>query len=284
MAPTPPPADINAEAYALFFRARSAITAARYPRRLDYTISVSGIEAGASHTNHYKATCDPLSGSVRVLPISDEELASPPPHPHDFDFRSIVISGPAGPILAVPVGRPPDPDLLGGVPILEPTYSFGLSLRHTSWQSNQGDADAALPVIAVVSTNARDYDISLVDMPTIDGTTTYHLRLTPRHKPKDFRLRELWIGMVDYLPRQILLTGNFTVAPLVDVPWLVSFNVADGVPYIAHERARETLYLAHRHVVTDAEIAFDNVREPSGAVIGEPLIAPDANEGTLVEP
>jgi hypothetical protein len=284
MAPSTEPAPVPDSAYALFLRARSAVTAVVYPRRLDYTISVSGIEADHKRTNHYRASCDPRDAAIRVLPISDAELASPPPHPHDFDFRAVVISGPTGPFLAIPIGPRPDPDLLGGIPILEPTYSFGLTYRQPAQPQGTDNAIEALPVIAVVSTNARDYNVTLVDTPLLDGEPTYHLRLTPRRKPKDLRLRELWIGASDFLPRQALISGNFTVAPLVDVPWLVKFRIVDGVPYIAQENAEATLYLAHKHVVTDATIAFDNIREPSGSILGEPLIAPDPEAESLVEP
>jgi hypothetical protein len=284
MAPSTEPAPSANPAYALFLHARSAVTAVVYPRRLDYTISVSGVEADKPRTNHYTASCDPRNDSIRVLPISNEELAAPPQHPHDFNFRAVVFSGPTGPILTIPIGRPPDPDLLGGVPILEPTYSFGLTYRQVVRSLATDDAVEALPVIAVVSTNVRDYDVTLVDTPLIDGEPTFHLRLVPRHKPKDLRLRELWIGTSDFLPRRALISGNFTVAPLVDVPWLVDFRVLDGVPYIARESAEATLYLAHRHVVNDATIAFDNVREASGSIFGEPLIAPDTKAESLVEP
>src|SRR5580692_6936311 len=129
MVPSSEPAATPSPAYALFLRARSAVSAVVYPRRLDYTISVSGVEADKPRTNHYRASCDPRDGSIRVLPISDEELASPPPHPHDFNFRAVVFSGPTGPILSIPIGPQLDPDLLGGVPILEPNYSFGLTYR-----------------------------------------------------------------------------------------------------------------------------------------------------------
>jgi hypothetical protein len=284
MAPSTEPAPIADSAYALFLRARSAITAVVYPRRLNYTISVSGIEASKPRTNHYAASCDPNNGSIRILPISDEELASPPPRPHDFDIRKVVIDGPTGPIVTIPIGPKPDPDLLGGVPILEPTYSFGLTYRKFVQSQASDDAVESLPVIAIVSTNVRDYDVTLVDTPTLDGQPTYHLRLVPRRKPKDLRLRELWIGTTDFLPREALISGNFTVAPLVDVPWLISFNVVSGVPYIVRESAEQTLYLAHRHVVTDATIAFDNIREPDGSIVGQPLIAPDPEPESLVEP
>jgi hypothetical protein len=273
------PADAADNAYAIFLRSRSAVTAAHYPRRLDYTISVSGVEGDTSRANHYTASCDPRDGSIRVLPISEEELAAPAPHPHDFDFRQIVIQG-----VSVPVGHPPDPDLLGGSPILEPTYSFGLAYRRIAPPVSAIDTSDELPVIAVVSTKERNYDVSLLNTPVLNGEPTYHLRLVALRRPKEYRLRELWLGANDYLPRQALLSGNFTVAPLVDVPWLVTFANVDGVPYISRESAEATLYLGHRHVVYNAAITFENVRETTGSVIGAPLIAPDATSTSLVEP
>jgi hypothetical protein len=277
-------------AYTIFLHARSAVTAAAYPRRLDYTIFVGGVENDALEANHYHASCDPNDGTIRMLSISDEELASPPPHPHDFDFKTLHLTlslyGVLFRDIPVAVGRPlSNPDLLGGIPILDPTYSFGLRYSHASpTASPQPTASGALPVIAVVATQARDYDVTLVDAPVLDGTPTYHLKLTPRRKPKENRLRELWVGTQDYLPREAIIAGNFTVAPLVDVPWLVTFAVVDGAPYITHESTDATLYLAHRHVVRDASIAFEDVREPPEDIVGEPLLAPDANATNLVEP
>jgi hypothetical protein len=52
---------------------------------------------------------DPSNDSIRIFPISDEELAAPAPHPHDFDFKQIIVQG-----MSAPIGRAPDPDLLGG--------------------------------------------------------------------------------------------------------------------------------------------------------------------------
>src|SRR5208283_2985816 len=65
-----------ADAYAIFQRTRSAVTAARYPQRIDYTITVSGEDGSTPRTNHYVASYGD-SGSVLVSSISQEEAANP---------------------------------------------------------------------------------------------------------------------------------------------------------------------------------------------------------------
>jgi hypothetical protein len=97
-------------------------------------------------------------------------------------------------------------------------------------------------------------------------------------------LRELWIGTNDYLPRRAIVAGNFTLAPLVDVPWSVDFSILGGAPYITRESAADTLYLAHRRVVREATIAFEDVREPDGTIYDTPLVEPEIEDTTLVEP
>ncbi len=106
---------------------------------------------------------------------------------------------------------------------------------------------------------------------------TYHLALTPLRRPKDNRLRELWVGANDYLPRKAVISGNFTIRPLVDVPWTIDFAVVDGAPYIARESAAATLYMEHRRVIRSAVIAFDDIREPSG-IYDRPLVEPAPTE------
>lgn len=268
------------DAYAIFLHTRSAVTAARYPRRLDYTIEVSGTEGGETRANHYKGRYDTTNDAIRVFPISDEELAGTAPHPHDFDFNRIIVQG-----VSVPIGRPSDPDLLGGSPILDPVYSFGLRFkRATDIAAPDGDSSDSLPVIAVVSNNAPDYNVKLLGEESLNDEQTFHLELKPLRKPKKYRLRELWIGATDFLPRQAIVAGNFTVAPLVDIPWKVSFKVVDGIPYISSERAQATLYLSHHHVVHDAEVDFQDIQESYGDFIDAPLVAPDVTPTSLLEP
>lgn len=274
------------DANAIWLRARSAVTAAQYPRRLDYTIVVAGLDGTHPATDHYRASCDPSNGAIRLFPISDEQLAKPAPVPRGVDtYFTISLSGGSGPkgILSIPMGRPaPAADLLGE-PLLSPTYSFGLRYAPAT---NGADTEAENPlrVIATVSAQAPQYRVALINTPTIDGVPTYHLGLTPLRRPKENRLRELWVGTNDYLPRRAAISGNFTLAPLVDVPWTIDFSTVDGAPYIARESTASTLYLEHKRVVREATIAFENIREPSGSLYGMPLVEPDPSDASLVEP
>ncbi len=144
--------------------------------------------------------------------------------------------------------------------------------------------ESSLRVIAIVSAQAPEYRVDLVDTPAIDDVATYHLRLMPLRRPKENRLRELWVGETDYLPRKAIIAGNFTVAPLVDVPWTIDFSIVDGAPYIARESAEQTLYLAHHRVVRDAVVAFQDIREPNGSLYDTPLIEPEQSDSALTEP
>ena len=275
------------DAYSIWLHARSAVTSAQYPRRLTHTIAVSGLDSQTPVADHYRASADPDDRAIRILPISDEQLAAPPPVPHGMNVSiSIglcIAKGGCGGV-QIPVGhRAPYQDLLGQ-PLLEPTYMFGLRYRAMRAAASSPQADSSLRVIAVVSSRTRDYRVSLIDSPLLEGVPTYHLGLTPLRKPKDNRLRELWIGSSDYLPRKAIVSGNFTLAPLVDVPWTVDFSILDGAPYITRESAVDTLYLAHHRVVREAAIAFEDIREPDGSIYDTPLLEPQADETALVEP
>jgi hypothetical protein len=281
--------DRSADPYAILLHARSAVSSAAYPRRIDYTIAVRGLDGTTPKANHYRAIADPNGGQIRIFSISDEELAAPPPVPHGFNFglSASVCGGNCGTgsgTLTVPVGHDAvSPDLLG-VPMIAPTYSFGLKYPHAPKLEPDSDEKTSLPVIAFESTKVRDYTVTLVDTPAIDGVPTYHLRLAPLRKPKDNRLRELWIGTQDYLPRKAVVAGNFTTAPLVDVPWTIRFTIVNGAPYVAGETADATLFLAHRRVVRNAEIEFEHIHESDGTIVHEPLVTPEISPETLVEP
>jgi hypothetical protein len=273
------------DAYAIWLHARAAVTSAQYPSRLDYTIAIAGLDGDTPSSDHYRASCDPADGSVRVFPISTEELAKPPPVPRGINVDvgiAICIGGCWG--IREALGHPaPYGDLIGD-PLLEPTYMFGLRYAIPRKTTQQQDEATTLRTIAVVSSGSPIYRVDLVDTPQIDGVETYHLRLTPLRKPKENRLRELWVGENDYLPRRAIIAGNFTLAPLTDVPWTVDFTVVDGAPFLAKESAGDTLYLAHRRVVRDATIAFEDIREPDASLYDRPLLAPEPTDTTLVEP
>lgn len=260
------------------------MSSARYPRKLDYTIDVSGIDGDRPSDDHYRASYDGDTDTVGLFPISDETLAKPAPAPHGVNASVNIFFcwiGCWG--IHRQVGRPePSLDLLGE-PLLAPTYSFGMRYPQPVRDDSQTPGTGALPIIAIVSAKRPAYRVELIDQPAIDGAATFHLKMTPLRDPKNNRLRELWVGENDYLPRRAEISGNFTQAPMVDVPWTIDFSIAGEAPYIARESADATLYLAHRRVVRDATIAFENVREPS-SIYDEPLVAPALKDDTLTEP
>ncbi|MGB8966266.1 MAG: hypothetical protein WCB99_11555 [Candidatus Cybelea sp.] len=55
----------NENAYSIWLQTRSAVTSARYPRRIDYTIAVTGIDGSKPSNDHFRASCDPDSGASR---------------------------------------------------------------------------------------------------------------------------------------------------------------------------------------------------------------------------
>jgi hypothetical protein len=249
--------------YAIFMRARSAITTAQRAPLIEYTISVSGIDGAVSRTNHYSASYRTVVNEIDVDAISLEESRERPPVIRDFDVRpqqaGCECQPDDGGPLSVSVGNPErSPDLLG-VPHLTPTYMFGLD-----------------------SPTELNYAVTLVDEPAIDNPPAYHLRLTPLHDPKRRRLRELWIGAYDYLPRRAVIEGNFTTAPLTDVPWIIDLSVMNGEPIIVRETA-SALVLPRRQVLRDVVIAFEDIGERS-VLSGGPLIDPAFIGPTLLEP
>ncbi|HEX3368960.1 MAG TPA: hypothetical protein VHS56_05220 [Candidatus Cybelea sp.] len=273
------------DAYAIWLHARAAVTSAPYPARLDYTIAITGLDGQSPTSDHYRASSDTSNGSVRVFPISDEQLAKPPPLPHgiNFSINAAICLGYCW-VIHQPIGHPaPYQDLIGE-PLLEPTYMFGLRYSIPQKTTQQQDEATTLRTIAVVSTRAPVYRVELIDQPELGGVATYHLRLTPLRKPKENRLRELWVGANDYLPRRAVTAGNFTISPLTSIPWTVDFTVLNGAPFLSKESAGRDLFLGHRRIVRDATIAFEDIREPSGSIYDRPLVAPEATNTTLVEP
>ncbi|HKU80731.1 MAG TPA: hypothetical protein VJP76_01075, partial [Candidatus Tumulicola sp.] len=124
------PADGSAttlDAYSIWLRARSAVTGARYPHRLDYTIEIGGFDGDKPSVDHYRAAYDGYDGTIRLFPISNETLAAPAPVPHGVNASVNVFFCWIGCLgIHRPVG-PPEPSLdLLGEPLLAPTYAFGM--------------------------------------------------------------------------------------------------------------------------------------------------------------
>ncbi|HEY3675590.1 MAG TPA: hypothetical protein VGK84_06320, partial [Candidatus Tumulicola sp.] len=114
---SPPP-----DPYVLFAQTRAAVTAARYPERIDYTVEVSGFDGSRFRTNHYRGI-DRAERGIDIAAISSEEAAAPPvPQGVNVKFEASLY----GAVIRIPLGRTPASYDLLGVPMLTPAYSFGL--------------------------------------------------------------------------------------------------------------------------------------------------------------
>jgi hypothetical protein len=277
------------DAYAIFAHTRSAVSAAQYPFALEYTIAVSGNAGSSSQTEHYRAFYSPDDGKLLVNPVSSEEAAHPvTPHGANLHltFKISINAGAGGQTAtaSTPAGNPEtSPDLIG-VPFLTPTYMFGLNYASLA-KPAAVSSSSSLPTIAVVGVGRPAYSVALAGTAMIDGTQTYELNLTPLHDPKANRIRTLWVGVADYLPRKAIVAANFTIAPLDDVPWTIGFSVVDGVPLITDERPSQTLFLPHHHAISDVSIAFEDVHQAhDSALLEGELLRQAPSTTTLVEP
>jgi hypothetical protein len=241
---------------------------------LHYRIAVKVEEAGKPLQEQYEAQSS-SGGDVRVDAVSDAEAA-----------RAHVASGINvhlvfelyGVFIKKDVGKlEQSPDFLG-VPRLSPTYAFGLFSRNVD--------DAAFPVastsagtnamqtIATVVAKERTYDVKLAGLEVVGGFYAYHLTLQPRSDPKRYRLREIWIDAYDYAVLKAVTQGNFTRAPLTDVPWVITFQNVGGVTYIATEAAQAPLAFRRDRTYTHVTIAFE-----LDASTSSPPVLPPLSEG-----
>lgn len=285
--------DVNP--YQLFARARAVWSAQRYPSVVDYTLCVRGRLGAKEQQRHYHEFW--FSDDNRVVvqpPVSDEQLADPYKPSPGVSFEGFWnIGGPRQ-------GTGVKSDLFN-VPALAPNYSFGIAVYepHAALTPAQivqqiraeyHDPAAAkvaqlekkygLKTIALVTSTARDYRITLVGIEQIAGHPDYHLALQPVADPQKYRLRDMWIQEASYLTDRLRVAGNFEDVAMERVPWLVQYQTIGGVTYLSSETAQAPLQ-GYRSAMYDAfSISFQNYS--SGA---KPFwFSHSGEEGSLTEP
>ena len=262
VAPDPAP---QPDGYAIFERARQVLDAQTYATPLFYRITVRVSEGAKTESEHFNGETS-SSGDVRVAGVSEEEQSTP----HDARGLNFKVSfsigwnthagGQTETITQDAHRIETSPDYLG-VPLIAPSYSFGLSTtdRHNTTDGSP-DVKPGLPTIATVTAKDRAYDVSLLGTEIVNGLYAYHLKLEPRRMPKRYRIRDLWVDAYTYQLVQLRSDGNFTTAPMTDVPWLVTFHNVDGQTYIESESALGPLVLRHDRTFSNASISFDRIR------------------------
>lgn len=267
--------------YQIFARARQAWEAQRYPSGVSYTIRVAANDRGALVQRHYHASWSPDTNDVSIDPVSDEERAHPYKPPGGFNFYGISVGGREG--TGIHGG-------LIGVPVLSPAFAFGIApfipaQAMTSAQLvaeiraeygdpspqkiSQLEAHNGLKTIAIVTSTARDYRITLAGVEPYGGHQDYHLILQPQREPDRYRLRELWLNAQTYLPDRLRNAGNFTDGRTAAVPWDVRFAHALGATFIQSEAAMHPVQGAYGHEYADYTVSFDGIAvQQTGATIG----------------
>jgi hypothetical protein len=256
-------ASADPSAYQIFERARRVLQAQSYPDPIFYRTIVHVSEGAKDEEEHFHAAAF-SSEDVRVEGVSDEEQAAP----HQSRGLNFKISfsigwntGSGGQTETVTKDAhriEASPDYLG-VPLISPSYSFGLTSETDESPTPSPLSSPSLRTIATVRANDRVYNVTLLGMETISGLYTYHLHLEPISRPRHYRIRELWVDVYTYQIVQLQTQGNFTNAPMTDVPWLVTFQNVDGSFYIEKETALEPLVFHHNRTFTAASISFADI-------------------------
>jgi hypothetical protein len=269
------PAISDTRPYELFNQAREHWLLQNYPSYLRYAVRVTVTERGITRTQAYQSAYNAVTGSIWVDPISDYERTHPAyVHGIGFCFQSC--------------GAAPQPaprtDFFG-VPLLAPTYSFGVApfvaalpphtptpdeiVAEVRKQFNDPNPRSPTPVapaptpsglkqiVSVYSLNT-DYGITIVGYETIDNHFCVHLKLIPMHDPGKNRLRELWIDTRTYATVRLQEASNFIDGPGTSVPWQIDFTDASGPQYIRDETALRPVSYG-RVYYSSVTISFEDI-------------------------
>ncbi|MFN2448258.1 MAG: hypothetical protein ABR508_00490 [Candidatus Baltobacteraceae bacterium] len=287
--------------YEIYDRARARWASAQYPRFLTYSVNVSADIPSATLMNTYSSFTDTTDGAIKVRATSPQEAAKPyTPRGLNFTVRLKVsytrhpkisgapsADGDDGDIhvsKAIRVSQQEQYDTLG-VPLLSPTYSFGLRPPELLQQKNSAFATPTLKTIAAVTAVRPQYVVAYDGTTTLNGTACLKLRLKPLRDPALLRLRELWIDAQTFETVQVIVQGNFTSGPAPTIPWLIRFADKGSGSYIVSESALAPFpYRGRRY--TNISITFDHIQpadvpgvtwnlsmfRTSGDVLTEPAI------------
>ena len=278
-------APADPDAYQILARAKGFLQRQTYPDTIFYTTTIQVSEGDKEEFEHFHA--EAFSDSdVRVRGVGDEEQAAP----HESEGVNFKLAFTIGWNTAAGGQSETDsqdvhrkeatPDYLG-IPLISPSYSFGLLPKRDERTAHVPPEAENLRTIATVTSIDRTYDVSLAGTETIGGLYTYHLVLKPTIRPDRYRIRDLWVDAYTYQPVQMRTQGNFANAPMSDVPWLITFQDVDGSIYIESETAMAPLAFRHDRTFSSATITFDDIRTEDAS---PPILPTISAQGDLREP
>ena len=269
------PSRAAVDPYQIFGQARGVWEQQRYPQYLTYTVTVRVTERGVDKSRHYHLAYDAQNAKIYVNPVSDEERLAPP-DPNGVTLH--LLPRRQGKVLFDKrVGNPGEAVDYLGVPMISPTYSFGMSqaafeddrdpdalvqeIRKEfndptpTVKAQQIASNDKLKTIAISTGFQRRYTVTLAGIEAVDGRDCYHLSLKPAYQSPRLRLRELWVDTQSYETRRLVTAGNFTGS---GVPWTIQFADLNGTVYIASESAMAPVGVGD-HRYEQASVSFDDI-------------------------
>lgn len=247
----------------IFARARTVWDTQAYPTRIDYVVTIRVVQNGLAGKSHYAAEYSPVSEDLHVIATSDEQLAQA----HIAEGVNVRITRQSGgkTTMSIPVNAESPTDALG-VPLLDPTYSFGLARAHGPFVTEKLEpvpGEGAPGVIGSVVARARTYDVTYLGEEDYAQGRAHHLALHPLRDPSRYRLREIWIDTARFTTLKAVTEGNFSDGPGTRVNWTTTFQTIDGALYIDTEKANAPLrYGAQKF--EDASISFEAIQAHHG--------------------
>ncbi len=277
----PPDADT------IFSLARDAASTQRCPARLEYVIVVAADIDGRVEQNHFRATYLYDLDYLHVDAFSREEQQ----HPFVTHGVNVLVTLPFVPLiglsraLTAKVNHDGAPLDLLGIPVLKPSYTFGL--RRSSQESPQPQdtrSPSGLRVIGSTTARLRDYAVELVGVEKYEGHEAYHLRLTPLREPSHYRLREVWVDASSYAVLQIITDGNFIDGPPTRSEWVTTYQDVDGCRVIDREVALGLLDYGRGRKYEKTTIFFDLIKDPAAYRVPIVTFRRPQGDDDLLEP
>ena len=278
--------------YQIFARARAYWQQQSYPPLLEYDVAVTVLESGSVKTERYWSAYDSVNQLVAVDSVSDYERAHP-----TYAAPGINLNIP---LLSKLVKPQPPTDYLG-VPLLAPSYTFGMANIPPTNPSASPDplelvrevragfhdpsprgstaqpspAPGTLQTIERETVYNRNYRVTLDGVESTYGVPAYHLQLQPLRDPGRYRLEQLWVDTHTFAPIQLIERFNFVAGPGTTVPWRVRFMKTAGALYVYDETALKPMRYAGL-AYPQASVSFENIHAVDQLSRQVPPVAPQA--------